>query len=262
MAKLIESGYEIVKPPSDNSDQEQIVNDGMRRTRSENYQQYCHEVPQEDSPSAQELETLKHKRAKTKPERLKERKGNLIKRYGIEVTPELVEKDDGGWYPQLQLHYYLTIGNIYLTQRDRRSLSHIKEQGKSKAFKPDINKRQLSAKVKALQLIKLEQFLDSDAEFSAESLKEWFDFVLQNRFEIKTILGVSIHPEKDSAIAVAQRILKKLGTSLKFKQQIRIGNKRLRVYQGCDLNHDGRHEVFEHWLQRDEKSLESFSAAA
>ena len=262
LAKLIESGYEIVKPPSDNSDREQIVNDGMKQTRSDNYQQYCHEVPEEDTPSDKELEELNNKRAKTKPERLKERKGNLIKRYGLEVTPELVEKGDRGWYGQLQLHYYLTVGNIYLSQRDQRSLSRIKQQGKNKAFKPDINKRQLSAKVKALQLIKIEQFLDSHAEFTAESLQEWMEFVIKNRFEIKTILGVSIHPEKDSAIAVAQRILKKLGTKLKFKHHTRIGKKRIRVYQGCNIDADGRFDVFEQWLERDEKSLESFSAAA
>ena len=262
MAKLIESGYEIVKPPSDNSEREQIVNDGIKQTRSDNYQQYCQQVPSSDTPSDKELEELNNKRALTIEERLKERKGNLIKRYGLEVTPELVEKDDRGWFAQLQLHYYLTVGKIYLSQRDQRSLSRIKQQGKNKAFKPDINKRQLSAKVKTLQLIEIEQFLDPLAEFTAESLQDWLNFVIQLRFDIQTILGVSIHPEKDSAIAVAQRILKKMGTKLKFKHHTRIGKKRIRVYQGCNIDADGRFDVFEQWLERDQKSLESFSAAA
>ena len=254
LSKLIESGYEVSSDQSNNPEQEKIINDGLKQTRSENYQQYCQEVPQKDAPSEKELEALNNKRAKTKEERLTERKGNLIKRYGIEVTPELVEKDDRGWYSKLQLHYYLTVGNIYLAERDRRSLSRIKEQGEGKAFKPDINKRQLSAQVKTLQLLGIEQFLDSEAEFTQESLQDWLELVIELRFDIKTILGVSIHPEQDSAIAVAQRILKKLGQKLEFKHQIRIGGKPTRVYQGCKLDADGRGAVFEHWLERDAAS--------
>ena len=89
-----------------------------------------------------------------------------------------------------------------------------------------------------------------------------FYFVIQNRFEIQTLLGVSIHPDKAISIDVAQRILKKLGTKLKFKHHARVGQKRIRVYQGCSINADGRFDVFEHWLERDERSLESFSTAA
>ena len=159
--KLRDEGFEVVKSVLNNQDRENVVNDVLKQSRSENYREYCHEVQKEDTPSDKELEQLKNKRAKTKQERLKERKGNLSKRYGIEVTPELVEKDDQGWYGQLQLHYYLTVGKIYLSQRDQRSLSHIKKQGNGKAFKPDINKRQLSAKVKALKMINKDQFLDT-----------------------------------------------------------------------------------------------------
>ncbi len=198
---------------------------------------------------------MSNKRAKTKEERYKERKGQLSKRYGVEVTPELVEKDDRGWYPQLQLHYYLTVGNIYLTERDRRSLSRLKKPGNNRIFQPDINKRQLSAQIKALQLIGIEQFLDSEAEFTKDSLADWFEMVVKWRFEIKTLLGVSINPEKDYAIAVAQRILKKLGLKLEFKHQIRINGERTRIYQGCHLNPDGRTLVFDNWLERDLSQL-------
>ena len=93
----------------------------------------------------------------------------------MEVTPELVEKDDNGWYPQLQLQYYLTIGNQFLAQRDKRSLSTMKERGNGKAFKPDINKRQLSAPIKALELIDIKQFLDYERDrlLRPHSLTGW-----------------------------------------------------------------------------------------
>ncbi len=251
VSKLISEGYELDDPNVEDLVNSELIKDQIKQTCQENYRQYCQAVPQVETPSDSELEALNNKRAKTKEERYQERKGQLIKRYGLEVTPELVEKDDNGWHPQLQLHYYLTVGNIYLAERDRRSLSQLKKQGNGKAFKPDINKRQLSPQIKALQLIGIKQFLNPEAEFTKDSLADWFEMVVKWRFDIKILLGVSINPEQDSAIAVAQRILRKLGLKLEFKHQIRINGKPTRVYQGCNLNPDGRSLVFDNWLERD-----------
>jgi hypothetical protein len=253
VSKLICEGYEMINSDPNSDPEAKVINEDLSKTRSENYQRYCQAVPLVETPTDSELEELKNKRAKTKTERLAERKGNLTKRYGVEVTPELVEKDDNGWYSQLQLHYYLTVGNIYLAERDQRTLSKIKEQGNGKAFNPDINKRQLSAKVKALQLINIEQFLNSEAEFTNDSLQDWYSTILKCRYDIKTLLGVSINPDKDSAIAVVQRILKKLGLKLVKKHQVRRNGKRVRVYQDGHANTDGRESVFANWLDRDQK---------
>ena len=239
-----------------------VVNEGLKETCTENYRAYCQAVPKVETPTDSELEELKNKRAKTPTERLKERKGNLNKRYGVEVTTELVEKDDNGWYPQLQLHYYLTVGNIYLPERDKRSLSQISELGNGKAFKPDINNRQLSAPIKALEEILILQFLDPEKEFTASSLADWLEMVIQFRYDIKTLLGVSINPDKDSAIAVAQRILKKLGLKLEFKYWRGDRSKKQRVYSGCNLNPDERERVFDNWLARERSGSPEFNSGA
>lgn len=249
-SKLKEEGYQVINVKNSDGNSCKIVNEDLQETRNLNYKIYTNQVPQMDAPTQKELEKLNNKRAKTKEERLTERKGNLIKLYGVEVTPDLVEKDDNGWYPQLQLHYYLTVGNIYLAQRDRRSLSKISEQGKGRAFKPDINKRQILTKIKTLQILKIDQFLNPEKEFTASSLAEWFDLAIQLRHDIKTVLGVSINPEKDSAIAVAQRILKKMGLKLEFKYWRGGRGSKQRVYQGCNLNPDGRSFVFANWIER------------
>lgn len=256
--KLLSEGYELDSPNEDDLEEADLIRESLTETRDKNYHAYCQEIPKVKAPTKSELEKLSNKKAKTTGERYQERKGNLIKRYGTEVTPELVEKDDKGWYPKLQLQYYMTLGNNYLAQRDRRTLSQIQKQGKGKAFKPDINKRQLSSKVKALKVIGMEQFLDSNTEFTKDSLDNWFkEKILPFRSNIKTILGISINPEKDSAIAVAQRILKqKLGLQLDLKHQVRRNGKRVRVYGGCNLNLDHRSIVFDNWLERD-KSLVS-----
>lgn len=256
VTKLLCEGYEVSQPDDPGSKEDVLeIKEAIAQTREANYEEYRQAVVKAEMPSAEELETLGKKKVKTREESLSERKGLLAKSYGVKVTPQLVEKDDKGWYPQIQLHYYLTIGNEHLAKKDERSLSRMKENGKGKVFKIDVNKKQLSAKVKALQSLQIEQFLNPDAEFSNDSLADWFAKILQFRFDIQAILGVGIHPEKDTAIAVAQRILKKMGLSLEFKEQIRIEGKPTRMYRGCNVDPDSRSEIFENWLNRDMSHL-------
>jgi hypothetical protein len=169
----------------------------------------------------------------------------------VEVTPKLVEADDKGLYPQLQLHYYLSVGKAKLTERDRRSLFQFSQQGDGKVFSPDLNKRQLSVKVKALQIIGIEQFFDEDAEFTKNSLQSWLDLIIQFRFDLKSILGVSVNPEKDSAIAVAQRILSKLGLKLEFKCWRGDRLNKQRIYSGCNVDANLRSQIFDYWLSKE-----------
>ena len=134
------------------------------------------------------------------------------------------------------------------------------ENSNGKAFKPDVNKRTLSATVKALEIIDIQQFFDPEARFTSNSLADWFEMKIKKyRHEIKILLGVSINPDKDSPIGAAQRILKKL--DLKLERLYFRGSRQTkqRVYGGCKLDADGRKQVFAHWLERDEKIQESES---
>jgi hypothetical protein len=73
-------------------------------------------IAQAETISETEFKKLQDKKAKTKTERYQERKALLKEGYGVEATPELVEKDDAGWYPQLrQLTYVGRMGS-----RDKR----------------------------------------------------------------------------------------------------------------------------------------------
>ena len=263
VGKLVGEGYERVASKEEEIAVQEIVDpvshetvsEGLKQTRDLNYRQHLASVPQVKSPTERELEELKNKRAKTPTERLIEKKGNLIHRYGVEVTENLVKKDDNGWYPQLQLHYYLTVGAMYLAHRDKRALNAGSEHSTVRAFKPDINKRQLMAKVKALEIVQIKQFLNKNAEFTADSLAKWLEMIIGFKHDIKTLLGVSINPEKDSAIAVAQRILKKLGLKLEFKYWRGTRKSKQRVYSGCDLDPDNRSQVFDNWLTRDASNV-------
>ena len=252
VSKLVSEGYEVHQPDEEDTAAVNQVKEDLQQVRQENYQQYCTAVPRAVTPSESELKKLQDKKRKTEPERLIQRKGELIKKYGVEVTPELVEKDDRGWYGQLQLHYYLTIGKVYLAARDQRAVMKMKEYGNQSAFAPDVAKQLLSAQIKALELIQLEQFLDQSAEFTKHNLADWFELLVKLRFELKTILGVTINPETDSGIVAAQRILNKLGLKLKCDRQVRIDGQPVRFYKICNPNWDGRDQVLAYWLKRDE----------
>jgi len=255
--QLRDEGYELSAYQLDEVNNTEIVKEEITETRDKNYHSFCQEVSDIATPSPAKLSELENQRSLTQTERLQKRKGTLEFRYGVEVTPDLVAKDDRGWSNQLQLHYYLTIGNIYLAQREQRSLAGLTENSHGKVFKPDLNKRILSAQIKTLEIIGIQQFLDPEASFTANSLADWFERVKIFAPEIKTLLGVSINPERDSAIAVVQRILKKLALKLEFKYWRGDRQSKQRVYSGCNGDSDGRGLVFANWLARDEKMCDT-----
>ncbi|MGB5714095.1 MAG: plasmid replication protein, CyRepA1 family, partial [Waterburya sp.] len=245
--KLAQEGYKIEwhKITDEvNGFSADVIKEHIQETKTNNYNHHCEDIAATESPTSKELEVLNSKRAKTSVEQLKERKGNLERLYGVEVDAELVKQDDQGWYPQLLLYYYLTVGNKYLDQRDRKTLRKLDDGGENKGFAPDVNQSLLSAKIEALKLLEIEQFLDPTNEFTNDSLGSWWEMMLANRRDIQIILGVGIGTSKDTPIAAAQRLLKKLGLKLNFLGQYRlegerdssgIGHKRIRVYQGCNL---------------------------
>ena len=259
LEKLKHDGYKIEfdadPDPEKRALQEEkslVTNEEIIENKEASYGEYCQKVVDAEIPGELELEVLREKRSKTEAERLKEHKGNLKQKYQVDVTPELVEKDDKGWYRKLQLHYYLTVGERFLPGRDKKKLATLMEEGGS-LFKPDINKQCLGAIVYALKALNIEQFFDANMVFSKHSLKDWFE-VLNNpmtRGQIRTILGVTINAQKDTPIAVANRILKLLGLKLELTGSTGGRDNKHRIYQGCRINPDERDKVFAKWFDRD-----------
>jgi hypothetical protein len=176
-------------------------------------------------------------------------------RYGLEkITPELIGADEQGIYPKLRLQYYATVGNEFANDRDLAKTQKLAPDGK--VFLPDFNRVTLAAQIKALKILGIERFLDPNQFHTRESLAEWFSQVLACREDIRNILGISIHPERDTPISVAQRSLKQLfNTQMTCVQQKRLDKqKRIRIYAMTDPNAHNRLQIFEHWLERDQQN--------
>lgn len=255
LAKLALEGYEIV-PYSIDPDDEVVsmdeVTEAIETARDENYQAERDGKIQEQNPNDLELTALKKKASKTKQERHREAKGSLCRRYLTEdITHDLIIKDDNDWYPQLQLHYYLSIGRQHLKGRDTGKLKGLSPDG-SMPFAPDVNRSCLTLKIKALDAVNIQQFFGEDKTFTSADLSGWHEKLLQCGRDIKEYLGISI-TTKSTPIQTAQRLLRLLGMKLDYLDRARIDGTPTRRYSGVDCDADERQSVMDRWLDRDNR---------
>ena len=252
--KLKCEGYDltVVSPNADRLPSDKIE-EQIATAKEVNYSAEREQKIAAPNPNDLQLKALEKKTAKTKAERHIEAKGKLTRRYlTLDITDELIVKDDAGWYPQIQLYYYLTIGREHLPNRDKVKLQALSPEG-CQPFTPDTNKVALSAKVKSLEVINISQFFGEDRIFTNDSLAHWFEKLKTCSPDIKIFLEVGIG-EKSTPITTAQRLLNLLGYKLKLIDRIRIDGKLTRRYSGVICDADDRQDVLARWLERDDRA--------
>ncbi|MDB9496964.1 DUF3854 domain-containing protein [Spirulina major CS-329] len=237
------------------------LGDVVAEVRDRNYHDECSAIATAADLTTPDYQHLKKQLVKTPEQRRQVRKHDLKLRYGIEVTPDLVERDDHGWYQQLRLHYYLTLGRPYLTERDANLAQQMILQGDGAIFAPDFNRSQLGAVIGTLDVLGISTLLNNpqrqlrntDADLVALQ-----QLAIANRTFIKAALGVGI-AKNSSAVLILRRCLEQLGYGVQCikceGQRIpgktkRSRSKRIRVYQ-IEPPNDGRAAVFAAWLQRE-----------
>jgi hypothetical protein len=247
---LVEDGYRILDAEDVKDEESQQVFEEVKAASQELYGEECRAIAQAETISDTEFKKLQDKKAKTKAERYQERKALLKERYALDVTPELVSRDDDGWYPQLRLHYFLTLGREYLVERDSKRAKSQIEVGENAVWKPDFNRGQLLPVVLLLESLNISHFLTPGVMFrgSDVELQQLKATAVQHRHIIKNYLGVSIS-EGLSEIAIAQKLLSKLGLKLTYVGRMGSRDNRERVYQFVRPK-DGREVIFEGWQNR------------
>jgi hypothetical protein len=253
LAGLVEDGYCIFNIGDGfDEDETKAVVESVQAASEQLHTAECEATANSDELSPTELKKLQDKRAKTKTERHQQRKAELSHRYEVEVTPDLVSKDDDGWYPQLRMHYYLTLGREFLTTRDVKRAASQLEAGENSLWKPDFNKGQLLPAVLLLENLNLLQFLTPDVQLrgSDEKMMEFKALALKHRQVIKNYLDVSISL-KLTPIAIAQKLLDKIDLKLEYIGRLGSRDNRECVYQFIRVD-DGRDFIFRQWFNRDE----------
>jgi hypothetical protein len=273
---LIAEGHLITSPPepkivAQNPTIERacphLVESQLKEVAETKYEAECIQVADAPLPTDSEYQRLKDKRAKTKQERWSERKGNLVRRYGDDrfITPELVAKDDEGWYGKILSHYYLTVGRPYLIERDSKQIQAIAKSNYNRLWLPDFNRSLLSTPLRLLETLIIGLLkpgrtaemgedtspIASSVQYrgSDRNLGLIAELAHANKRELKTFLGLTI-VESDTPIKVAQKLLSLLGLKLTCIGRLGSRGNRERAYTYEPPN-DGRSEIFAHWLQRD-----------
>lgn len=251
---LRDEGHNIAEVALTGIDTE-ALSDDLTKVRDENYQRECAAISNSRDLTAIEYDKLSQHRAKTPEERLEERKYKLNQRYQVPVNPELVAKDDDGWYSQIRLHYYMSVGKGYLKAHDRKAVESVAHQGKT--WLPDFNNSQLGLAIGILERLDPLQLLNPDQEHRGtdEHLEQMAKLAIAHKWEIKAALGLSIKDD-DSPVLVAQKLLKKLGLKMSCVGRDRNseGKAAGRVYQFVPGD-DGRQTVFDAWLERDRNAV-------
>lgn len=235
---------------------EELVNDAVKaavtETKKENQIAEAIAVEAAADSTNSEFEQSQQKKAKTKSERYKERKHLLKLRYGIEVDAALVLKDDDGWYAKIRLHYYLTMGRQFLLQRDHKRLHETIEKGSGGVWLPDLNRSQLSVAIACLENLGVLDLLNPEREWRGtdEVIVRLSMLAIAHAWDIKAALNITVS-EKDTPIAIAQKLLGKIGVKLEYLRREGSDGERVRVY-GYTAPNDGRDEVFAAWTERDE----------
>jgi hypothetical protein len=264
---LIAEGHFVTSPPEpqlklDEPNPITEVETQLKQVAETKYEAECTQIADAPTPTDSEYQKLKDKRAKTKSERWIERKGRLLRRYGdnVSITPELVKKDDEGWYSKILSHYYLTVGRPYLIERDSRQLRAISYTNRNRLWLPDFNRSLLSTSLRLLETL-IVGLLKPGVQHrgSDRHLQFIAELALFNQRELKTFLGLTI-VESDTPIKIVQKLLNLLGLKLTCIGRLGSRGKRERVYV-FELPDDGREEIFNSWLQRDRSNSQVESAS-
>ena len=247
-------GYEVV---SHEVIPDIALSDSLAETKASEYQQDSENEVATSLIDDTKGEELRGKRSKTPEERLQLRKWKRHKKYGLEVDVDLIERDDNDWFPQIQLYYYLFIGRRFLERRDAQALHSASRA--HQVWYPSLNQSQIGIKVAMFEFLDVQSLLDEEREFknSDQDMANRLEKAIANR-EVLKDLGITIS-DKDSAIAIGNKLLKRIGLKLVFshKQGKRGANER--VYR-LEALADKRFEAFDHWLERDERLSRNHTA--
>jgi hypothetical protein len=245
LKNLVNEGNKIINKCSDD---DELIKEEIATVRDENYFEELENIASinVDDLDDKGYERLSNQKAKTKTDRQRQKKYSIKKRYQVDVTPDLILKDDDGYYPQLRLHYFLTIGFENIPQKDQTSAKKMREN--QSAFLPDFNKSQMSAKVSLMRSLNIPKILELETFTQAHPLLiDMADKAKNHIWDLGMFIG-KLHPDM-TPIQILRKILKLLG--LKLDRLGREGTgERSYIYRICGLA-DGRDEILQRWYESD-----------
>jgi hypothetical protein len=178
----------------------------------------------------------------------------LQKKYLIPVDKPLIERDRDKWFSQIRLHYFATVGEPFLVDRDRTIFEGLLQNGQ--LWKPTLNRSVLVLQVSCLKYLKILELLHPNRAVKGyrntdRDLIELAQAAISNRKQLNPILNATI-ADKMTPIKVLKLLVGKLGLTLSRLGQEGARGKGNRQWVYCyESPNDGREKVFAKWLERD-----------
>jgi hypothetical protein len=259
--ELILEGHQVKVVDGELNVRDKEEYDKLKGCQKSNREKQAYDIEAVEMPSDLKYQELKNKRNKTTTETSKCHKYFLHKRYGVEVTADLVLKDADGWYEEIIFHYLLTHNPEYIKHRTRKHLEGHKMRGNGKVHLPDLRGR--LAAVEFLRKIDPFQWLEREIHKLDPELNAWADSLRPYLDDIRD-LGLGSIPADATGVQFVQTILRNLGVVKKRKSyQKRFPGVQNPVWVHCYcFPDDGREVVFEVWQRRDAEALEKAQAMA
>ena len=259
----------------------EATNDRVKAVRDDEKITHCNAVLEADNPDDERYQQLQKQNDKTPDQQLEHEKGFISRAYAVEPTFDLIQKhnDDPAWLQKLKLHYHLTIGKDYLSEKERKRLESLLE-GNGKIFGPEAVRRSRLLKIYWLKQFGVNLFLEGSEDFTQgiinsdntiteDELNSWYESVINREKELKTVLGVSIWEKTKDGYqqikpkTLADRFLKLLDLSLDSRRRRGKDGERYYIYhvrRTAKLKEKHlltlKSEIFQAWLEKDKKAQE------
>lgn len=231
--RLLKEGHRLQLQEISKIDGADNFREEIKTNRDENYQDELEGICSCEQISEESFSKLKSKKAKTARDRQKERKFEITRRYG-DCSPEIIKKDDDGWYAGIRMHYFLLNPDL-ASDRDRDRLA--RELERDRHWEPDIHL--WSVRVKLLQSLAVPNLIAR--KITASDLEQFMNLTDMFKTQIQQMFGwMPTQP-----IARFRKFCSLLGLSLKRVGRQGSGD-RLWIYFVAGLD-DGRDKVFDYW---------------
>jgi hypothetical protein len=234
----------------------------LTQVRSANQKAEAEAIADSPEINQEKYQEIAEKKGKTNQQRNSKRKHELQSRYAVEVTPELTLKDEGGWYQQLLLHYYVTHDPLFVKVRDLQEWQSHLERGAGKVALQDVHL--FTAQVEMLKAMGVLDLLDVDRKIRATDaeIQRIAKLGWEYRQDVRVLFNIRV-TEKTPPMTFVQGLLAKLDVKLTAVSRDRMADGRRggqRVYRYFPPE-DDRLSIFGQWETRDRAMLEAAKPA-
>lgn len=259
LAGLKAEGHQIIDVESLDRQADKEISEEVGAVRDANHDQQCQAIAAATPATEENYQKLKRKRAKTESERNSQRHYELKQRYSVPVSADLVKRDDAGWYSQIRLQYFLTVGADHLKARELKRLQEIAPD--RTGWIPDLNRRSLATKIEVLKFLGIDRLLSlamAGETFTGSHplVEEIAGKALRFAIGIKEALGLRV-TEASTPMSVVQNILNHCFGFRLTSRQVRLNGQRAWLYRWQNPS-DGREQVFNAWLEKDIRESEKY----